>query len=153
MSTPIQIVPARPEHHAIILDSFWRDYRRSPVARGVPPSVLTAKMSALLASPAWSAVVATPEDDADTVLGFLVYRDAQTVGWLQTRRPWRGTGVARALLASAGVARGTLACAFLPPEVARLADARGYTLRFRPYLPDVAADEMATRIAELMDVG
>lgn len=152
--TPISISPATPEHHSLILDSFWREYRNgSPYAKGVPPNVLTGKMESLLLSPLWRAIVAAPDGEADPVLGYLVYRDEATVGWLHVIREWRKKGVARALLAHAGIQRGQVACAFLPPEVAKEATKRGWTLRFRPYLPDIAMDEQAQRIVALMDGG
>lgn len=148
MSTPIAIIPAQPEHHALILDSFWREYSDCPLARGVPAAVLSGKMQTLLLSPLWRALVATPEGDPGTVLGYLVWRDASTVGWLHTLRFWRGKGVARALLAQAGVSPGVVSCAFLPPNMAQAATARGWTLRFRPYLPDVEMELTARRVAD-----
>lgn len=153
MSAPIRIAPARDQHRALILDSFWREYRSCPMAKGVPPGVLTRKLEALLDSPSWRALVATPDDDVDSVLGYLVYRDPFTLGWLHTLRNFRHKGVARALLSHAHVLPGHASCAFLPPGVAKVATEHGYTLRFRPYLPDIAADEAATRIAGLMDEG
>lgn len=152
MSTPIAIVPAAPEHHALILDSFWREYQESPPAKGVPAAVLSGKMQALLVSPDWRTMVATPQDDSGTVLGYLVWRDAATVGWLHTLRFWRGKGVARALLAQAGVSPGVVACPFLPPEVAKAAKERGWTLRFRPYLPDVEHEKAVRRAADALAV-
>lgn len=150
MTAPIAIVPARAEHRALILDSFWREYRESPHAKGVPGAVLSRKMQALLESPSWRALVATPEDETSEVLGYLVFRDQRTAAWLHVIRGWRKRGVARALLAHAGVWPGVIACAFITPEVAKLAATKGYTLRFRPYLPDVAQDEAVRLAADLI---
>jgi GNAT superfamily N-acetyltransferase len=149
--TTISIIPATVEHRSLVLDSFWREYRESPQARGVPARVLLAKLDALLVSPSWKTVVATPEDDGSTVLGYLVFRDATTLGWLHVLRYWRGKGVARALLNYAGAVRGSLSCAFISPAVAKWAGPKGYALRFRPYLPDIAAAETAARIRQLVE--
>jgi hypothetical protein len=138
----IRIQDATPAHHALILDSFLHEYRRTMAAAHVPPAVLLSKMRALLAAPTWRALVATP--DGDEVLGFLVYRDAQTVAWLQVKRIYRGRGVARALSAEAKLSTFALDVAFMPDRKR----AGWPQLRFRPYLPDVAA--LDTEILEMM---
>ena len=137
MSDPITIVDATEAHHAYILDSFLREYRDCRAAAHVPAAILLAKMRALLASPGWRALVATP--DGDEILGYLVYRDEGTVGWLQTKRIYRGRGVAQALCERARLSPHVLDVAFMPDR--RRAD--WPTLRFRPYLPDLAALETA----------
>lgn len=73
--TDIRIQDATPAHHALILDSFLHEYRRTMAAAHVPPAVLLAKMRALITAPTWRTLVATP--DGDEVLGFVVYRDAR----------------------------------------------------------------------------
>lgn len=152
MSAPIAISRAAVAHRALILDSFWREYSRSPAARGVSAHILGAKMAALLDSPDWTALAATPTDDADTVIGYLIFRDVRTVGWVHVVRDWRDRGVARALFAQAGISPGVVACPFLPPEVAKDASGRGWVLRFRPYLPDVELEAAAQRAAKALDV-
>lgn len=65
--TDIVIQDATPAHHALILDSFLHEYRRCMAAAHTPPSVLLAKMRALLEAPTWRALVAeaTGAPDAD----------------------------------------------------------------------------------------
>lgn len=154
--TPIQIIPALPAHRALMLDAFWREYQQnSPQARGVPPKVLTAKLETLLDAPGWTTLVATPPDDWDSVLGFLVYKNATTVGWLHALSFGgfgRRKGVAGALIERAGIVRGVISCAFLPPEFAKRASQYGWTLRFRPYLPDVEREEAVQAAAKAMVV-
>jgi GNAT superfamily N-acetyltransferase len=144
---PIAVSPALPEHRALILDSFWREYQESPPAQGVPAAVLTRKLEVLMDAPGWQTLVATPEEDAPTILGYIVCRDARTVAWVHVLRFWRGRGVARALLEQAGVSPGVVSCPFLPPHVAKVAAASGWTCRFRPYLPDVELENAARRVA------
>lgn len=133
MSMDIRILDATESHHALILDSFLREYRGARFAAGTPAPVLLGKMQALLKSPTWRALVATP--DGDEVYGFIVFRDATTAAWLQVKRIYRGRGFARALTTAAGLSPHVLEVAFMP-DVAR----PGWPmLRFKPYLPDEAA--------------
>lgn len=133
----IKIIDATPAHHAFIHSSFLRDVRATPAARGAYASVLAGKMADLLESAAWRALVATP--DGDEILGWIVFRDAATLGWLHVKRIYRGRGVALALTAAARLSPGVVHMAFMPDRYSP-----GWpTLRFRPYLPDVAAAETA----------
>jgi GNAT superfamily N-acetyltransferase len=140
--TDIRIQDATPAHHALILDSFLHEYRRTMAAAHTPPAVLLAKMRALLSAPTWRTLVATP--DGDEVLGFVVYRDTSTAAWLQVKRIYRKRGVARALVNAAGLSTFCLDVAFIPDR----RKAGWPQLRFRPYLPDVA--QLDTEILEMV---
>lgn len=138
----IAVQDATPAHHALILDSFLHEYRGTMAAKHTPPAVLLAKMRALLLSPTWRTLVATP--DGDEVLGFLVYRDAGCAAWIQVKRIYRKRGVARALVNAAGLSTFILDVAFMPDR----RKAGWPQLRFRPYLPDVA--QLDTEILEMV---
>lgn len=142
MSAPV-IQDATPAHHALILDSFLHEYRRSMAAAHTPPSVLLAKMSALLNAPTWRALVCI-DPEHDEILGSLVYRDAGCAAWLQVKRQYRKRGVARALVNAAGLSTFCLDVAFMPDR----RKAGWPQLRFRPYLPDVA--QLDTEILEMV---
>lgn len=135
----IEIRPATIDDRAFLLDSFTRSYQgKSAYASGVHGQILVDLLEPLLAL--WTVAVAVAPDD--TILGWICYRDAVTVAWVTTKLDVRGRGVAGALLAHAGVSRGTeIAVCFMPTSgrFAQEAERRGYTLRFRPYLPLQAA--------------
>jgi hypothetical protein len=99
----------------------------------------------------WQVLIAAPAADPDFIIGWLLYRDANTVGWVHVRPgETRRKGIARKLLDRAGIEKGIVTVPFLPTRLedadgsfSRLAQAAGYELRFRPYLPLMAALEVA----------
>jgi GNAT superfamily N-acetyltransferase len=104
-----------------------------------------AKMEALIAAPGWMFRVLCPEETPDEIMGLLVYRPpqkpgsvVQSIAWVYVKDIYRQRGVARALLQHARINRGEVHCPFVDPEVAKRAAMKGWRLRFRPYLPDVA---------------
>lgn len=139
----IRIQDATAAHHPLILDSFLREYRETRAAAHTPPSVLLAKMQALLDSPTWRALVCL-DPEFDEVLGFLVYRDAACAAWMQVKKKYRKRGVARALVNAAGLSTFCLDVAFMPDR----RKAGWPQMRFRPYLPDVAV--LDTQILSLV---
>lgn len=136
--------------HALVLDSIISTYRQSPHAQGANNAVLASLVEPLLSSPKWALAIACPEDDADTILGFVLYEctprpgTGPAVAWLQVKAPWRRHGIGIALLRHAvgpDLPR-ELHTAFMvqrvgpdAPTVVDLAKKHGITLRFRPYLP------------------
>lgn len=139
----IAIQDAAPAHYPLILDSFLHEYRESRAAKHTPPAVLLAKMRALLESPTWRALVCL-DPEFDEVLGFLVYRDAGCAAWLQVKKKYRKRGVARALVNAAKLSTFCLDVAFMPDR----RKAGWPQMRFRPYLPDIAA--LDTQILEMV---
>lgn len=160
MATRIAIRPAYPSDLIFVQQAIEGTLRdNSAFCKGVHPATLATLIDPILA--AWEVLVATPVDDPDTVIGFLVYRDPQTVAFVYVRSQFRskidpedgkrkGGGIARALLAHAKIERGApggfvpeIACAFMITKMdghrgqafPALAEAKGYRLRFRPYLP------------------
>lgn len=149
----IAVATSKPEHRALVLDSFAHQYRETSYGHGVPFAVLIAKMRALL-DDGWVTVVATPEGEPDNVLGFVVYRDFPRlqVAWLQVKAPYRRAHVATALWDTiAGPNQREIECAFIDSKVAKMVKQLfGQTLRFRPYLPDISAHRLA-QIAKAAD--
>lgn len=126
---------------------FAIEYHSAAPARGVPVRVLISKLEALLEAPDWRLIVCVPADEPTEILGALLYRPPtdpdwmQRAAWMQVKPEWRRRGVATALLKDAKMRPGQVHCAFLPPEVGKAADPKGWRLRFRPYLPDIAVWE------------
>lgn len=182
----ISIRPAVQTDHRFIEDTMVATLRdNSAFCKGLHPATLSALVDPVLAT--YQILVATPEDAEDTILGFLVFQDHETVAFVYVRSQFRsaprcaerdaggvrcglasrhdlghafdhvkesgqdrvGGGVARALLARAGIVRGVggrsleIACAFMVTKMdglrgqafGALADSKGLRLRFRPYAP------------------
>lgn len=139
VSAEIEIRAGRDDERPLVLQSFVREYRRSPYAKEVPPNALAAMMTRLL--DAWGFLVAV-EPETDEVLGFIVSGSGNRVGWLQVKRPYRRLGVARLLVAAAGIQRGDVLTPFFLPgktdsgtRIDHLASSHGFELKFRPWMP------------------
>jgi hypothetical protein len=158
----------------VIRESTRTDYRylsdtirttlllNSAFCKGLHPATLEAMIDPILGT--YTTLVAVVPGDEDQILGFLTYRDPNTAAFLYVRSDFRsrrnatpggprlGGGIARALLARAGIARATpgkgevpeIACAFMVTKLdgshgqgafASIAESKGYRLRFRPYAP------------------
>lgn len=147
----ISVVAGKPEHLALVLDSFAHQYRETSYGHGVPFAVLIRKMSALL-DDGWETTVATPDGEPDNVLGFVVARPYPRlqVAWLQVKAPYRRAHVATALWeAIAGPDAREIECAFIDTKVAKMVKQLfGQTLRFRPYLPDISIHRLGLIAAE-----
>lgn len=149
MSTPLSIRVGEAGDIPYVLDSFVDTYSRAPHAHGASRELLASLMEPLLSSPDWRIAVATPYWDPTVIVGYIVYRPAPdlSIAWVHTRGPWRRRGVARLLLAHAGLglekARGVeLEVPFMvqrvsakQPALVDIARKHHVTVRFRPYLP------------------
>lgn len=147
-----QFLPAdRPFVH----DSFLRSLgggtpkpgepsRGSAYVQGVPATVLHDLLDPLLV--AWDTTVATAPHDPDELMGWICARKPDLVAWLFVKPQYRRAGLAKALLEQAGVGRFVQA-AFVPTKLfgqpfMRVASAKNYQVRFRPYAPLIAAHEI-----------
>ncbi len=138
--------PANKTDEHFIIDSFIHEYCK---LHSVSTAVIWHKIVALLLSPDWQCLVATSDDDTTEIMGYLIYKDQNTLGWLHVKKQYRSFGVASALFHSADICKGSLDVAFFSPPVAKWAKVKGYTLRWRPYLPDVEELALAHLILEL----
>lgn len=136
----------RPQDWPLLCKSFAKHYianSQSYYGYGVPPHTIITKLEQFRDSPAWRLLVACPSTDEDEVMGMLLFRIAthenerQAAAWITTKPLYQRKGVANALIKVAGIVKGEIGCAFLLPHIAKLAQPKGYVLRFRPYLPDV----------------
>lgn len=138
MSADIEIRAGRDDERPLVLQSFVREYRRSPYAKDVPHNALAAMMTRLL--DAWGFLVAV-EPETDEVLGFIVSRAPDCLAWLQVKRPYRRRGVASALVACAGICPGRVLTPFFMPgkldsgvRIDHLAQSHGCEIKFRPWM-------------------
>lgn len=156
----IEIVPASESHRPFVTDAFVRKFSRTPQAAGVSGTVLASLLEPLLNE--WQALIAAPQDDPDTYLGFVLFEEKRrdrpnpVVAYVYVVEEWQRHGIARALLTAAGVKAGTKAAPLEVhspfnaqriceggPAVSALCDAKGLTFRWRPYLPlQVQLDSM-----------
>ncbi len=130
----------------LLCTSFAYHYCKNPQSYygyKVPPHTLITKLEQFRTSPNWTLLTACPSTDLDEVMGMLLYRSVAlprsnpAVAWLTVKPIYQQLGVATALLDSAAIKPGEVDCAFLLHNIAKAAQLKGYTLRFRPYLPDV----------------
>lgn len=89
--------------------------------------------------------VAMPTDSPADIIGFILCEPPSVVSFVYVRNEMRRAGVATALASVAGIERGEILCPFLTTKIngqnlPRLADSKGYKIRFRPFMPlDIAA--------------
>ena len=141
------IRPAVADDHALIIDSFWRDFRKSVYARwksgdgreGMTVQAMRQLIIDLLARPDWKTVIAEMPEVPGEICGWMTYRSSCEVAWISVKMIYRENGCARAMLAHADVKPGVVACAFLDPWFADVARKRGYKLLFRPFVTSEAA--------------
>lgn len=117
MSASVTIRPAVRTDIKFVVDTMVQNLKENSVyCKGIHPATMAALVDPIIAT--YTIVVATAAEDPDTILGFLVYRDANTVAFVYVREWARskfdeklgkraGGGIARALLAHAGIARAT----------------------------------------------
>lgn len=135
MTDDLTISPASPDEANYIRDSFWRAYRHSHYAHGAEPRLLIDLLSRLLVHPEWFTLVVSCPDVPGEVLGWVTYKNATTIAWIDVKPLYRRRGIAKMLLKHIGVQAGPIACAFIDPRVDSIARPRGLMLRYRPYLP------------------
>lgn len=85
-------------------------------------------------------LVAMPVDSPMDILGFILCEPPSTVSFVYVRNDMRRAGVATALAGVAGIEKGDIATPFLTTKVngqnfPRLAESKGYKVRFRPFIP------------------
>lgn len=145
-TSPIAIRTGLDSDWPLLRATFANHYIKNPQSYygyRVPPHTLVTKLEQFKTSPAWRLLVACPVGIPDEIMGMLLYRTETprrqnpAVAWLTTKPLYQRAGVATALLKHAKLPKGEIDCAFLLPHIAKLASPKGYTLRFRPYLPDV----------------
>lgn len=145
----IHLRPLQESDRHWILDSYLKTYGRSAYAEGVPGHLLIDLMEPLLI--AWDVSVAVSADDPAEALGWIVYKAPDRVAWLFVKPVYRRSGVAKALLYRSGVGK-FVSAPFVPTRLfgepfQRVATARGYRVRFRPYLHLMPTVELASEEA------
>jgi GNAT superfamily N-acetyltransferase len=149
----------RSSDHALVIDSIVQTYRASPHAQGASNAALASLVEPLLAAPDshWRLAVAHPEDDDDTILGFILFGvgfRVPTIGWVHVRGPFRRHGIGRVLLRHAlgDQLPREVHVAFLvqrvddgSPSLVDVARRHGVNVRFRPYLPIQAALDFVSK--------
>lgn len=134
----IRIIPAERRHFRYVVDAFTHEYSEQAQ---IPKRVAFIKIMSLVTSPEWSTVVAVAADDDDEILGFFTFKDAHTVAWLQVKRIYRGHGVGKALLQHL-LPTAEVRSAFVTSSAVKFAAKHEIHLRWAPYLPDAAIDEL-----------
>jgi GNAT superfamily N-acetyltransferase len=159
----VEIIPAPVGARGFVFDSFVKKFSRTPQAAGASRVVVSALLEPLFA--AWATLVAVPEGDRDTLLGWVLFepkrrdRPNPVIAWVYVVEEWQRRGIGRALVDAAGLKLklGTagkqleLHSPFIcqkvsddGPAIAKLAEAHGLTYRYRPYLPlQVQLDALA----------
>lgn len=139
MPALIGIRPFQIQDRAFVLDSMRRTLvRNSAYAAGLQPEVINLLVEPILAT--YRTLVATPHGDDDEILGYLTHDGPSIVGFIYVKEALRQKGIATALLAHAGVAKGEIAAPLIVTKLPgagnfpKLAEAHGYTLRFRPWM-------------------
>lgn len=156
--TGVLIRDGRQGDWALLLTSFANIYstRKSYYGYRVLPRILVDKLEAFLKHPEWKLITACDSSATDEIMGMVVYRATNAgqpyarpaIAWMTVKPVWQGKGIGRALLKATGIGPGQVDCAFMIPSVAQWMTDKGYTLRFRPYMPEVAMWEMIQRKME-----
>ena len=142
MSAEIGLRPMEPEDRGFVVKSFLTSYGRSHYAAGVPGAVLVELLDPMLI--VWPTTLAVAPDGE--LLGWVCGKDGN-LAWVFVKPDFRGRGVARALLAHAGVGR-QVTMPFAPTKgpggksFAAYVRGKGLTVHFRPYLPLVTVQEL-----------
>jgi len=140
MPAPVVIRPALSSDANFILDSMRRTLlRQSAYAAGLEPDVINQLVWPVIAT--YDTLVATPPDDDDEILGYIIHDGPGAVGFIYVKEAVRGRGLANALLDAAQIAQGEIICPLLVTKLsgvgnfAKFCETKGYTVRFRPWLP------------------
>ena len=139
MPALIAIRPFKPQDRAFVLDSMRRTLvRNSAYATGLQPEVLNLLVEPVLAT--YTTLVATPQGDPDEILGYVIHDGPHVVGFLYVKEALRRHGIGSALLKAAGVEKGEVVAPLIVTKLPgagnfpKLAETKGYTLRFRPWM-------------------
>ena len=109
----------------------------------VSPQTIRLLLDPILAT--YRLLVAVTPDDPSTILGYIVFESSIVVAFVYVRSQFRRAGIGRVLLDAANTVKGDLSCPLIVTSIggqnfARLAESKGYKLRFRPYMPlEIAA--------------
>ncbi len=116
-----------------VLDTFMHTFQGTPWSRGV---VVSGLMPALLGNPGWRVTVAYVDGVDEQIVGWIVWRDPQTIGWVFSRHVKDGSqGMMTQLLDHIGCDLSKeINAAFVTPAAMDIARKRHIKLRFRPYL-------------------
>lgn len=145
----------QPDDRSLLLDTYVRTYRASQHARYASPDLLAEMMDGMLSpTSGWTTSVAVDPESPDVIFGWITWRPTESatqplVAWLQVRRQWRRRGIGKALTEHAGVSKGELEVGGMvrrvdgpgSPFLVDLAEKAGVTLRYRPFLPLLAASQ------------
>jgi hypothetical protein len=104
----------------------------------VHPAVITTLIEPVLIT--YRGLIAHPEGEPDTILGFILAEDQNTVGFIYVRNQFRRHNIASLLLSHASIQRGEIVCPFIVTKLngqnfPRFVESKGYKLRFRPFIP------------------
>lgn len=122
--------------------AFLSGLRASDYTHGLPNETFFA-----IGRQAWAGIrqdftttIAFPAGSPTEIAGYIVHANFQNdsgkaVAWLYVARPWRKFGIARALLAEAGIAKGQrFAVLFGDPQKLAVARSKGFIPAFLPWL-------------------
>ena len=131
MNAEIAFRPAVQDDVGYILETFGKSYRQaSAYAEHVRAETLGNLLRPLVDK--WTATVAMDPGEPTTILGWIVHQGGLgRLAWVFTDPRVRNKGVARALLADAGIKPGVVAMVFAPT---RLRLDPKWIVRFRPYM-------------------
>ena len=124
---------ATPLDMPYVLDTFMHTFQGTPWARGVVASKL---LPACLSHDGWRVTVAYVDDVPDQIVGWIAWRDPQTIAWVFARRLHDGAqGMMTKLLGHIGCdLTKEVNAAFVTPAAMDVARRRKIKLRFRPFL-------------------
>jgi len=132
----LTIRPYTPDDLPLILDSFVRDYVRVPYVAGLTRSQVRGLMVSLLSAPGWTCSVLCDDETPDEIIAYAVHRGPQEIAWCHSKGIYRGRKLTLQLLTAVGCTRAlAVMTPFMPdPKAARALHARGWRLRFRPWI-------------------
>jgi hypothetical protein len=90
--TIFAIRPACEDDHPLIIDSFWRDFRKSVYAEGLPVAALRGLIIDLLGRRDWKTVIAELPEVPGEIYGWMTYRSAREVAWVSVKSDYRKNG-------------------------------------------------------------
>ncbi len=143
MSESIRIREMTDADVNLVRKSFVREYSK---AHGISPALASSKLEPLLG--AWNCDVAEADGVPGEVLGWILWRDKSTVGFLYVKPLFRHHSIAGRLLSHVGLSDRPISTPFYTPFAGKWCKKYGITLRWRPYLPDVEAEEWQATVSQ-----